>query len=353
MTATEPAARVEFSDSVLELLGKVAVANRLPGSDLDRLPRRLSPSRASDFARCPQVFYYSTILGIRSPGTVATTKGTLAHAAFERIFDHPAGSRTPDLAVSYIRPAWDEMVNLDLDPDAYPVDSAERAAAVQRAEEYRAIAEPGTEQEAELLDAAETVVRSWFEMERVNNFTPTEIVMPDGSVVDGRELHVAADMFGMNMHGYIDRLDRWINPRGEAVYSVSDYKSGKAVGEGKTYSKSTMDRITYEAFFQLRVYAVLCKEMFGIDVKMLRLLYVKHGADKDKGIKTLMMTPQILANTKAEIKTIWESIMKSARTGEWKPKTGPLCNWCYYNEICPALNPQMAGIQITDSSAAG
>ncbi len=28
---------------------------------------------------------------------------------------------------------------------------------------------------------------------------------------------------------------------------------------------------------------------------------------------------------------------KSAKTGKWPTKTGPLCQWCYFNDVCPAI----------------
>lgn len=327
------------------LAAQVAAAQARPGGDIEHLPKRLSPSRASDFAQCPKVFYFKTICHIREPASMATTRGTLAHAAFERIFDHPAGTRTPEIAVSYIAPAWAEMTRLDLDEEQYPLGSPERSRELASRQGYRDLAPAGSDAEKELLQTASDVVRAWFTMERVNNFSPLDLELPDGQVIDGRELHVAADMFEVNLHGFIDRLDRWVAPNGDVIWSVSDYKTGKWAGQGKNYAPQTMERIRYESFFQLRVYALLCKEMLGIDVKYLRLIYVKSG-DRDNGIKQMVVTPEILAKTKEEVRTIWKSILRSARTGRWDTRTGPLCDWCYFNDICPAIHPEMEGLPL-------
>jgi len=315
--------------------------------DLDRLPRRLSPSRASDFKQCPKKFEYVTLDHLSSPPSMATTRGSLAHEAFERIFDHEAGTRTPDLACTYILPAWAKLRDASVtDPDP------ERQARLrERAGGYADLAPAGSVAEKELLTTTEAVVRSWFDMERVNNFTPPLIDLADGTTMDGREAHVTADLFasttGLNLHGYIDRLDRWVNPQGETVWAIGDYKTGKVPTAGKNYPKATMDRILHESFFQLRVYALLCKEMLDIDVKYLRLIYVATG-DKTNGIKTSLVTPAVLEATRREVATIWADIVKAATAGVWKTKTGPLCPYCFFIDICPAFNPAMEGVKVTD-----
>jgi putative RecB family exonuclease len=342
-TAGPAPSGADDNTTMLELLALVGAAQARGGTDLDHLPKRLSPSRASDFAQCPQLFYYKTICGIATPNTIATTRGSIAHGAFERIFDHPAGERTPEIACTYIRPTWEEMVNPTLDEDEFPEGSDQRRKALERAADYRQLAPEGSDVEADLLATAEQMVRNWFLMERANNFSPLELELPDGRRIDGRELHVAADMFGVNLHGFIDRLDRWVAPNGEVVWSISDYKTGKVPGEGKKYSKATMDRIRYESFFAMRVYAVLCQEMLGITPKYLRLIYVKTG-DRDQGIKPLRVTDKILRDTKEQVRAIWKGITKSAQTGQWETRTGPLCNFCDFHDICPAFNPELVGL---------
>jgi len=190
------------AETLLEMLAQVADAARAPGSDLDKLPARLSPSRAKDFMHCPQVFYYKTIVGLSEPGSIATTRGTLCHTAFERIFDHDASERTAELACSYLRPAWAQLTDPDLPEDEFPAGSVQREQALKRAAEYRQLVPAGSDVETELLASCEQMIENWFRMERVEHCDPTGIEMPDGRIVDGRELHVAAEMFGVNLHGY-------------------------------------------------------------------------------------------------------------------------------------------------------
>jgi RecB family exonuclease len=151
------------------------------------LPERLSPSRLSDFKQCPAKFFFGSIVKLRSPATEATTVGTLAHEAFEKIFDHPREERTEENAVQYVRPAWDALREK---PDyAHLVENAE-----------------------EIVRIAENAVRSWFNVERPHNFDPV-----------GRELRMTNTLGKLELLGIIDRVDR-VEVQGEERVYISDYK---------------------------------------------------------------------------------------------------------------------------------
>ena len=339
-TSTEPK---KFGDAA-ELAA--LVRDRKPMSNLAALPKKLSPSRAASYNKCPQAFYYSTVCKIREPGSHATLRGTLAHSSFERIFDHPQGERTPELAVSYIRPAWEKLVSPDL--DSFDSD-LERERAVDDAADAVAIAPRGSAAEAELLAAAEDCVRAWFDMERVNNFTPTDLELPDGRKIDGRELYVWAKLEGVTAHGFVDRLDRYETADGQVRWSISDYKTSAQVPwlKNPNWGPSLRNKIRDDYFFQLKVYAALAWHLFGIKVGMLRLVYVATG-DRDNGIAVEYVTQQMVDDTVKELERTWKRIKSSARTGNWPTKTGPLCSWCYFHDICPAWAPEVADIVAED-----
>ncbi len=162
------------------------------GVDLrSKLPERLSPSRAKDFAQCPKLFYYKTILKMRTPATVATCKGTLAHYAFEKIFDLEPTERTPENAVPLVRTHWETLL---------------------REENYREIVESGEEAVEAMLVEAEQLVRNWFAIENPTKFEP-----------EGREQWVRGKVATAPMHGVIDRLDK-IEVDGVTYWCISDYK---------------------------------------------------------------------------------------------------------------------------------
>lgn len=323
---------------------RALIAANAPGKNqLAALPEKLSPSRAASYKKCPQAFYYETLCKIRTPGSFATLRGTLTHACCERIFDHPPEDRTPELALTYLRPAWEALVN----PDLSGMDEKEAARALADAEEAKAIVAPGTDAENDLLEAAEACVRSWFLMERVANFTPPrDVTLENGQTIeDGRELYVLANLSGLTVHGFIDRLDMYQTEDGRTIWSISDYKTSACAPWEKNpnYGAELRERIRRDAFFQLRVYAVAAYYMFGIRVGMLRLVYVATG-DRDKGIGTEYVDQAMIDETIAELKELWSGIKRSARSGVWATKKQPLCNWCYFHDICPAWNSDIADI---------
>ena len=60
------------------------------------LPTSLSPSKVSSFTDCALSFRFSAIDKIPQPPTIATVKGTLVHAALERLLALDATERTID-----------------------------------------------------------------------------------------------------------------------------------------------------------------------------------------------------------------------------------------------------------------
>lgn len=315
------------------------MATTLPGrvDTTELLPTRLSPSRAKDFMQCPKLFYYKTILGIATPPTIHTLKGNIAHIAFERVFDHPRGQRTVETALPYLEPAlrlyelplatrgevscevearlrdheegWAER---DDGPDG---PSSEVARKVAQAELNReVIAKVGRD---ELLTQARATVEGYFRMENPNVFDP-----------HAREIHVQATALGVTMHGFIDRLDRLRDREGNERFVISDYKTGKP--------KQAGDRYLDETFFQLRVYALLLRELHGETPALLRLIYTSGG--HPRYICKEVVTDQLLDATAAKVKSVWAGIRKAARDDRWATKRGPLCNWCYFQDVCPEFN---------------
>ena len=67
---------------------------------------RLSPSRASDFKVCPQLFKFRSIDKLDEPVTVYQARGTTAHLALQRLYDLPAAERTAEMLYSLFREAW-------------------------------------------------------------------------------------------------------------------------------------------------------------------------------------------------------------------------------------------------------
>lgn len=304
---------------------------------LSRLPKTLSPSRASDFRQCPRKFYYRTILGLQDPGSEATLRGTLAHTACERIFDHPRPERTVERAVEYVYPAWralsEPAVARDsvepgspealvreatgawadlLEKDDYQSKRLLRSA--QDAHDVLASAENPKETEEALLASTEDMVRRWFGMENPQKFDPT-----------GRELKIGTDIGGVRVFGIIDRVDAIRRGSEERVF-ISDYKTGKVPTE----------RYLDAAFEGLRVYALLWHSTRKTLPYALRLVYLKDGSSA--GVKQLEVTQTMVEDTRVRLQEIWRDIVSSATNEDWQPSTGPLCGWCSFKKFCPAFS---------------
>ncbi len=85
------------------------------GAEEAQAPRRpsLSPSRAADFKTCPLLYRFRTIDRLPEAPSSEATRGTVVHSVLERLYDLPAGERTPGRATGLVRPAWDELLEAE------------------------------------------------------------------------------------------------------------------------------------------------------------------------------------------------------------------------------------------------
>ena len=270
------------------------------------LPPKLSPSRMSDYQQCPKLFYYKTILGLSTPATFATCKGTLAHYAFEKVFDHPRQERTIEKALPYVREYWEE---------------------IKDSKDYEPLIKEGPEAIEKMLVESEGLVKKWFSVERPANFDPEE-----------RELYVQAQLAGIEFHGYIDRLDKVADKAGNVRWIISDYKTGKIPKE--PYRE--------KAFFAMNVYALLLNKMLGISVSKLRLIYVLNGERDD--VLNQPVDEKTLKKTEQRLKRISRSITQSAKSGDFRAEMGPLCMWCHFKSECPAWAEELVNMPILNKN---
>jgi putative RecB family exonuclease len=300
------------------------------------LPSRLSPSRAKEFDQCPRRFWFGTVQGCTTPPTQATLKGTVFHTVLERLFDLPREERTKDEALGLVAPALRVMREPLVEEGSIPEGSVEaglrRATGMWRhslesdpvamsralsdARDLDVVIPAGSRAEAALAADTVAVVENYFdaELERPWNFDPT-----------ARELHLEADIGGLVLHGFIDRLDRYETSDGVERWVISDYKTGKVPKE----------RYLDEAFFAMKVYALLLSESQGVTAFSLRLLYV--GAPKPLADRRVGVDDRLLEATRTKMLRLWESIEQSAQSDVWETRTGPLCGWCHFKAWCPAF----------------
>jgi len=251
------------------------------------LPRTLTPSKVTAFTNCPLAFRYSVIEHRPEPPSPQAVKGTLVHAALEGLFwNHDASRRTPAAAMDELARAWKELAT---DPEFIALGLNEEDA-------------------GSFLADARTLVENYFRIE-------------DPTVVRtiGVELGVELEHDGMRLRGIIDRLD--IGPDG--ALTVIDYKTGRAPSE--RYEHGRMSGV--------QTYALLCERILGRAPAEVRLLHLR-----DPLVITAIPTPQTLRGQQLRTSAVWGAIERACMTEDFRPKVGPLCQFCHFKPTCPAFN---------------
>ncbi|HEY3009617.1 MAG TPA: PD-(D/E)XK nuclease family protein [Micromonosporaceae bacterium] len=251
----------------------------------------LSPSRAADFKTCPLLYRFRAIDRLPEVPTADQARGTLVHAVLERLFDLPAGDRTPKAAAGLVEPEWRRL--------------AEEAP--ELTELLGADGEPAVAAE-ELLASARSLLAGYFTVEDPRRLEPAERESLIEAVVDDRLL----------IRGYVDRLD--VSPDGHL--RVVDYKTGGAPREA----------FEARALFQLRFYALVLWRTRGVVPRVLRLVYLKDAEACDYA-----PDPEELVRFERTVLALWRAIDHATATRDFRPKPSRLCAWCSHQERCPAF----------------
>ncbi len=247
----------------------------------------LSPSRTADFKNCPLKFRFRVIDKLPEPPSTAALRGTIVHSVLENLFDAPAMERTPDHAQELLEPAWE--------------------AHLAKAPESEELFESAREMK-EWLSSARPLIANYFALENPTFLEP-----------DARESFVNAVLpSGLAIRGIIDRIDRALNGQ----IRVVDYKTGK----------SPSPRFQDEAIFQMRFYATALYYSEGALPARTQLIYLKDGR-----VLTYDPHPDDVDALAMEVESIWSGIRSRIDAGDFEPKKGPLCNWCHFQDICPAF----------------
>jgi putative RecB family exonuclease len=248
-------------------------------------PRTLSPSKVAAFTDCALAFRFSAIDRLPEPPSPWSTKGTLVHAALERLFLLDPTDRTMNAASVALHQAF-----AALRVDAAFVDLHLSA-----------------DEEASFLDDASRLVRNYFRLE------DPALVRPIGI-----ELMLDADIGGARVRGIIDRLE--LDHNGELV--VTDYKTGKAPAE--RYERGRLDGV--------QLYSLLCERNFGRRPARVRLLYLGDPLE-------ISASPSDQSTRAAERKVgaIWTAVERACERDDFRPRPSGLCEYCSFRTYCPSF----------------
>jgi putative RecB family exonuclease len=254
------------------------------------LPTSLSPSKVSSFTDCGLAFRFSAIDHLPEPPSVAATRGTLVHAALERLFCLEPHERTYERSLTCLTDASEEL-------HAHP--------------EFSGL-ELDAEAEATFLEEARVLLEKYFRLEDPTTITPI-----------GIELKLEVEVGGVQLRGIIDRLE--LDADGELV--VTDYKTGRAPGE-----RQEQQRLAGVAF-----YSLLCERLFGRRPGKVQLLYL---ADPVAIIS--VPTDRSTRGVERKLAAVWTAVERACEREDFRPNPGRLCDWCGFKAYCPSFGGDIA-----------
>jgi len=130
------------------------------------------------------------------------------HAVLERLFDRPAGERTPAAAAGMLEPEWVRLCDGDAGLAELFAEQAERE---------------------QFIADAHSALAGYFRLEDPRRLEPAE-----------REWYVEAELpSGLRLRGYVDRLD--VSAAGDI--RVVDYKTGKVPLEAYEGERAVPDEV--------------------------------------------------------------------------------------------------------------
>ena len=245
---------------------------------------KLSPSSASDFKSCPQLFKYRAIDRLPEPVSGPAARGSLVHAVLERLFSEPASARTRARAFELLDALWDQVRE---DREFRPTDMNE-----------------GSEQA--WLEQGRRLLANYFKLED-----------PSRLEADRLEWWVEYELNDIHLRGIIDRVE--VLPGGDWI--LTDYKTGRLPGESRELA----------AFFGLRFYALVCWRAFEVIPKEIRLVYLA-----DPAVLTLNPNERMLVAFERQMKALSQAIARAVATGDWRTRPSPYCMSCSFHSLCPA-----------------
>lgn len=259
------------------------------------VPTSLSPSRVEAFTSCPLAFRFASIDRLPEPASINASRGSLVHRALELLFARPPGERTLPVAREALARATEE---LEAEPE---------------------FAQLGLDNEAKqaFLAEAAALVERYFAMED-----------PRAVRAIGLELRLEVEVGGLQLRGIIDRLE--LDGEGELV--VTDYKTGRP---------PHVDR-EQQRLGGVHFYAYLCEQVLGRRPARIQLLYLSTGE-----IIETQPSDQSVRFLPRRTEAVYRAVERACATEDFRPRTGPLCNFCAFKPWCPAYggDPALAAAE--------
>jgi putative RecB family exonuclease len=268
-----------------------------------QLPASLTPSKVSTFKECALAFRLSAIDKLPEPTNLQAFKGTVVHRALELLmWEEQPGDRTPGAASEKLDRALEELL-----------------AGSEGTE--MALAGPDLE---EFVADARRLVSNYFVLEDPNRVRVmgTELRMQvDLGEPSGEDQVPATGR--LRLRGIIDRLE--LDENDDLV--VTDYKTGRAPGQ--SHEQSRLGGVHF--------YAFLCEQVLGRRPVRVQLFHLREPL----AISTAP-SDQSITGLERQATAIWAAVKRACLLEDFRPKPGPLCDWCGYHAFCPAKGGDLA-----------
>ena len=249
-----------------------------------------SHSRLSSFEDCPKKFEYRYVLKLkRDTESIEGFVGKQVHEVLERLYGFTAQGKVPSLGrvIERFRIWWNERY----DPVRVRIVRTEN-----NADYYREI--------------GERCLGNYYR--RCYPF--------DGDETIATEEHVLFSLDEDDRYRIQGFIDRVVRSRDGAV-EIHDYKTSARV---PSQHRLDQDR-------QLALYQMGLSGRFGVETPM-RLVWHYLAPNQ---VRTSSRTPEQLDALRSDTIGLIDRIRA---TTHFEPKTGPLCRWCEFADVCPAQN---------------
>lgn len=265
--------------------------------DNAKLPKRVSFSQMALFQQCGLKYFFSYIDNWREPPTAALAGGSITHDVIERLYRLPSNDRTMTNAIEILREYGPKFLAQS---------------------EYQKFAD-----DHKMKHSVREAIENLFAVE-----DPKELVV----LPEHLEMELNVEINGVNFFGKVDRFTQ------DGLNRVTDYKTGKSPGkfvDGK--------------LAQPYLYALGYKVQHDITVDEVELIFLnaKEVVRRPADLGLVTKAGEDLAIMRAESQ---ESIANST----WDAKVSKLCDYCAFQEVCPARNPAatIPGGQVCDDKLA-
>ena len=99
----------------------------------------------------------------------------------------------------------------------------------------------------------------------------------------------------------------------------------------------------------MHFYSLLCERVLGRRPARVQLLFL------GKNPQAIIATPtdQSTRGLERRVGAIWSAVERACEHEDFRPKPGPLCNWCAFAEFCPTQggDPSQAAVQLGERPA--